>query len=130
MNSLTITHRIVATVVGLGLFTLVLYYIRNRKLDAAFSIWWVLTSATILLIAWCDRVLICIAIKFGFSEIRSLILTIGVLFSMLSSLHISVFITVLARQIKDIGQELTLKHIVKECVSEPRKCTNENNQSV
>jgi hypothetical protein len=130
MSGLTCTHKIVATVIGLGLFILVLYYIRSRKLDAAFSIWWILTSVFILLIAWCDRFLMYVALRFGFSEIRSLVLTIGILFSIVSCLHISVFITVLARQIKDIGQELTLKHVVKADVSEARECADENNQAV
>jgi len=116
---LTLTHRIIASIVGGLLLILVLRLIRRRRLDTALSVWWIAAGIGIIVLAWCDGPLMSLATKAGFSEIRSLLLVAGLLFVLFTCLHMSATITRLSSQVRKIGQAVALK-----CYGPPKKHTD------
>ena len=109
---LTLLHRIAATILACALFVIVLRLIRRKHLDTALSVWWIAAGLAIIALAWCDKTLKLLALRMAL-EVSSVILVTGILFLLITCLHMSASITKLSQQIRQIGQVMALNNIQK-----------------
>ena len=110
--SLTLLHKIVATVLGCAFFIIVLRLVRRKRLDTALSVWWIAASLVIIALAWCDKSLRLLALRMAL-EISSVMLVSGIFYLLFTCLHMSASITRLSQQIRQIGQVIALNNIQK-----------------
>ena len=107
---LALTHKIIATIVGGLFFIIVLRLIRRRRLAVSLSIWWMIAGLMIIVLAWSDRLLRSLASHIAL-ELSSVLLIGGMMFLLFTCLHMSVSITKLSQQIRQICQVIALNNV-------------------
>lgn len=101
-------QRVFASIASILIMLLVLELVRRRKLREEYSWLWLLTGVIIiLLVAWYD-LLVFISRTIGAVMPTTTLFIFGLLFLMIISLHYSVQISKLSKQVKVLAQELTL----------------------
>ena len=101
-------QRVFASIASILIMLLVLELVRRRKLREEYSWLWLLTGVIIIvLVAWYD-LLVFISRTIGAVMPTTTLFIFGLLFLMIISLHYSVQISKLSKQVKDLAQELTL----------------------
>jgi len=105
---MTAHQRIVAFVLGVGLFLFIVELVRRRKLQEEYSLLWLITGATIAVLAVWHEIVVEITRLIGAALPMSTLFFFGLLFLIVINLHYSVKISGLSRRVKDLTQELAL----------------------
>jgi len=101
-------QRVFAIVASIFIMVVVVELVRRRKLREEYSWLWLLTGVVIiLLVVWYD-LLVFLTHLIGAIAPTTTLFIFGLLFLMLISLHYSIQISKLSRQVKEMAQQLTL----------------------
>ena len=113
-------QKIFAIVASILIMLVVVELVRRRRLREEYSWLWLLTGAVvILLVVWYDLLLF-ITRLIGAVAPTTTLFIFGLLFLMLISLHYSIQISKLSRQVKEMAQQLTLLKGRVEGQGDPR----------
>lgn len=101
-------QKIFAISASLLIMAVVVELVRRRKLREEYSWLWLLTGAFIIvLVVWYDLLLLLTHLIGAIAPTTTLFI-FGLLFLMLISLHYSIQISKLSRQVKEMAQQITL----------------------
>jgi hypothetical protein len=101
-------QKIFAVMASILIMIIVVELVRRRKLREEYSWLWLLTGVIIiLLVVWYDP-LVFLTHLIGAIAPTTTLFIFGLLFLMLISLHYSIQISKLSRQVKEMAQQLTL----------------------
>lgn len=101
-------QKIFAILASIFIMALVVELVRRRKLREEYSWLWMITGIVIILMVIFYDLLVFITHLIGAIAPTTTLFIFGLLFLMLISLHYSMQITKLSRQLKDMAQQLTL----------------------
>lgn len=101
-------QKVFATVVGIGLLVLIFELVRRRKLREEYSWLWMLTGLVILILAVWHDLLVFLTRFIGAALPASTVFFLGVFFLVLINLYLSVKISKLTNQVKNLAQRLAL----------------------
>jgi uncharacterized membrane protein required for colicin V production len=102
---MVIKHRILALLFGIVIFTLIIELIRRRKLREEYSWLWLLAGAIILLPAAWDNLLFLITRLLSPTSPGFVLLFLGFFFMLLINIQVSVKLSTLSNQVKNIAQK-------------------------
>jgi hypothetical protein len=101
-------QKVFAIVASILIMLVVVELVRRRKLQEEYSWLWLLTGVVIiLLVLWYD-LLVWVTRLIGAIAPTTTLFIFGLLFLMLISLHYSIQISKLSRQVKNMAQELAI----------------------
>jgi len=112
-------QKIFAIIASILLMVLVVELVRRRKLREEYSWLWLLTGALIILLVLWYELLVFVTSFIGAIAPTTTLFIFGLLFMMLISLHYSIQISKLSREVKNMAQELS---ILREQVENPKNC--------
>jgi len=105
---MTIQQKIFALAIGAGLFLVIIELVRRRKLAEEYSFIWLLTGfGIIVLILWYD-LLEWLTYLIGAKTPTTALFIFGLVFLLLINLYLSIKITKLASQVKDLAQKIAI----------------------
>ncbi|MBI1812065.1 MAG: DUF2304 domain-containing protein [Nitrospirae bacterium] len=105
---MTVQQKIFALTIGAGLFLVIIELVRRRKLAEEYSFIWLLTGfGIIVLILWYD-LLEWLTYLIGAKTPTTTLFIFGFVFLILLNLYLSIKITKLASQVKDLAQKLAI----------------------
>ena len=100
--------RLVALLGSVAVFAFVVELVRRRRLKEEYSLLWLLTAVTLILLAAWDGLLNDVSDLIGAASSQSTLFFFGLMFVVLMLLHFSVRISALERRITSLVQELGL----------------------
>ena len=98
------TAKIFSIIVSIGIFLFIFDLVRRRKLAEEYSIFWLAASAAILVVSIWNNILFRISKALGIADAMSLLFILLVVFFISYSLHLSIRLSKLAREFKEIVQ--------------------------
>ncbi|MCX5909668.1 MAG: DUF2304 domain-containing protein [Deltaproteobacteria bacterium] len=105
---MSVHQKIFAIIASILIVLVVVELVRRRKLQEEYSWLWLVTGAfIILLVGWYD-LLVFITHLIGAIAPTTTLFIFGLIFLMLISLHYSIQISRLSRQVKNMAQELAI----------------------
>jgi hypothetical protein len=105
---MSVHQKIFAIIASILIVLVVVELVRRRKLQEEYSWLWLATGAfIILLVVWYD-LLVLITHLIGAIAPTTTLFIFGLIFLMLISLHYSIQISRLSRQVKNMAQELAI----------------------
>lgn len=105
---MSLHQKIFAIIASILLMVLVVELVRRRKLREEYSWLWLLTGALIILLVVWYELLVIITRFIGAIAPTTTLFIFGLLFMMLISLHYSIQISKLSREVKNMAQELSI----------------------
>ncbi|MCK5237334.1 MAG: DUF2304 domain-containing protein [Deltaproteobacteria bacterium] len=108
-------------IISLGLFVLVIDFIRRGLLKEKYSVLWIVSSLIILALSIWQGVLDRIAVMLGVSYAPSLLFLVALIFVLLILLHFSVAISVLTDRTKRLAQDIAILRQEKEAAGDEEK---------
>lgn len=107
-------QRVFAILAVLSLLVIIIELVRRRKLKEEYSLLWILTGLTILLLTiWYD-LLVALSKLIGAVAPTTTLFISGAMFLILITLHFSVRISTITDQVKKLTQELAILKSQKE----------------
>jgi hypothetical protein len=103
-----IEQRAFSILVGLSFLATVLELVRRKKLREEYAWFWLLTGATIFLLAVFEPLVLFLARLVRAQAPTSIIYMLGILFLLLLNLHFSVSISTLKTRLKDLTQKIAI----------------------
>jgi hypothetical protein len=110
----------VSLVLATGIFTFVIWLVRERRLREKYAILWLSTSLFIILLTASRRVLEVAALSIGIFYPPSLLFLVGVLFLLLVTIGHSVTLSRLSESNHNLAQEVALLRHQVDLLSEEK----------
>lgn len=105
---MSVHQKVFAVIASILIVLIVVELVRRRKLQEEYSWLWLVTAALIiLLVLWYDM-LVFVTRLIGAIAPTTTLFIFGLIFLMLISLHYSIQISRLSRQVKNMAQELAI----------------------
>ena len=101
-------QKIFALSVSIVLLIIIVELVRRRKLKEEYSVLWIITGITIIVLSSWYRLLLFVTKMIGAVLPTSTLFLFSLLFLILISLHFSVKISMLTDKLKDVSQEIAL----------------------
>lgn len=111
---MTLKLKIIAVLIGAFLFVYIIELVRRRKLREEYSWLWLITGSTIVILSLWYDLLVTISNFIGGILPSSVLFFFGMIFLLLILLHMSVKISSLTDQVKNLAQELSIFRNKKE----------------
>ncbi|RMF98393.1 MAG: DUF2304 domain-containing protein [Candidatus Schekmanbacteria bacterium] len=103
-----IVQKIFALSVSIILLIIIIELVRRRKLREEYSVLWIITGITIIILSIWYKLLLFITKLIGAVVPTSTLFLFSLLFLILISLHFSVKISMLTDKLKEVSQEIAL----------------------
>jgi hypothetical protein len=104
-------QQVVAIVISVGILALIVELVRKRRLREEYSVLWILTGATILLLSIRFSLLQALTRLIGVALPVSTLFFFGLVFLILVSLQFSVKISGLSNQVQELAQRIALLEV-------------------
>jgi len=112
---MTPTQRIFAVTVSIVIFLFILELVRRRKIGIQYSVLWILTGASLLVLSLWYDVLLAVTKFIGAVLPTTTIFIFGILFLALLSLHLTVRLSAQQQLMVQLAQEVALlRHEVEK----------------
>jgi len=111
---MTLKLKIIAVLIGAFLFVYIIELVRRRKLREEYSWLWLITGSTIVILSLWYDLLVAISNFIGGILPSSVLFFFGMIFLLLILLQMSVKISRLTDQVKNLAQELSIFRSEKE----------------
>ena len=118
--------KIVSLLLSVGIFSFVIWLVRERRLREKYALLWLCTSILIVLLTVSRRVLEVAALSIGIYYPPSLLFLVGVLFLLLVTIGHSVTLSRLSDSNHNLAQEVALLRKQIEDERQQREGTNES----
>jgi hypothetical protein len=105
---MNLMSRLLSIAVSIGLFSLIFYLVRTRKLKEKLAIAWIITGLVILFFAIFENMLVAASSLFGIKTPINMLFFLGIFFIIILNLYYSLMISRLEEQNKKIVQKLSL----------------------
>ena len=119
--------KLVSLGLGLGVFSFVLWLVRERRLREKYALLWLSTSIFIVLLTVSRRVLEVAALSIGIYYPPSLLFLVGLLFLLMVTIGHSVTLSRLSESNHNLAQELALlrKQLEDEIAKREKQATDD-----
>jgi hypothetical protein len=104
----SVTQRLVAGALALGVLLLILELVRRKRLQERYALLWLLTAAVLLVLVVWKGLLTTLALKVGIKYPPSALFAVALGFELLLLLHFSLAVSRLTDQNKVLAQRLGL----------------------
>ena len=111
---MSIRMKMIAVLIGAFLFVYIIELVRRRKLREEYSWLWLITGATIVILSLWYDLLLAISNFIGGILPSSVLFFCGMVFLILILLHMSVKISRLTDQVKNLAQDISILRNEKE----------------
>ena len=111
---MTVHQKIASTLVALGMVTIVLYLVRKRHLREEFSLIWLGYALAMVGVVWFYPLLVFITDLIGAVSPITTLFLFGFIFVLLMCLHLSITLSKLKTQMKDLAQKVSLMEAKQE----------------
>ena len=110
-----IRQKVFAILICVAIFVIIIELVRRRKLREEYSWLWLLTGASLFILAVRYDLLVAVTRFIGAGFPTSTLFFFGIIFLILINLHFSIVLSHFADQIKNLSQEVALlKNRLKE----------------
>ena len=105
---MSLQQKVISVLVAIAVFALVIDLVRRKKLTEDLSVIWLLASVAIVLLVLSDKTIHLITRLTGIVAPTSIVFFFGIVFLLLVNLHLSLVISRLKTDVKNLAQEAAL----------------------